>query len=141
MTTGKLYFYGFLLVLSVVLAYFYYANYYYKEIPAQDLSHYYTTDQMQADKDYLNRRVEVIGQLKAYYKILGSRPVLEFKTYDGDIPVLCFFKRSQDEFEAGQIKEDQYLTVKGKCVGKDSYNFVKGVKIEVEEITPGDMPD
>ena len=141
MTTGKLYFYSFLLVLSVVLAYLYYRNYYYKEIPAQDLSHYYTNEPQQADKEYLNRRVEVIGQLKAYYKILGSRPVLEFKTYEGDLPVICFFKKSQDEFTAGQIKENQYLTVKGECVGKNSYNFVKGIKIEVEEISPGDMPE
>ena len=139
MTTGKLYFYSFLLVLSVVLAYLYYNNYYFIEIPAQDLSHYYTNEPKKADNDYLNRRVEVIGQFKAYYKILGSRPVLEFKTYEGDVPVLCFFKRSQDEFTAGQIKEDQYLSVKGKCLGKDAYNFVKGVKIEVEEITPEDM--
>jgi hypothetical protein len=141
MTTGKLYFYSFLLVLSVVLAYLYYKNYYYTEIPAQDLSHYYTKEPHNADEDYLNRRVKVIGQLKAYYKILGSRPVLEFKTYEDDLPVLCFFKRNQDEFTAGQIRADQYLTVKGKCLGIDSYNYVKGVKIEVEEISPGNMPD
>lgn len=141
MTTGKLYFYSFLLILSVFLAYLYYRNYYYKEIPAQDLAHYYTNEPQQADKEYLNRRVKVIGQFKAFYKILGSRSVLEFKSYDGDIPVICFFLTKEGEFEAGKIRENQYLSVKGKCVGKDSYNFVKGVKIEVEEVSPGDMPE
>ncbi len=136
MTKGRFFFFSFLLVLSVVLAFVYYKNFYYQGIAAQDLAHAYTQDAAEADKEFLNKRVKVLGQVKAFYTMLGTRKVLELKTYEGDLPVICLFLKNEDQFAASQLKEDQYVNIKGKCVGTSAYSFVRGVKIEVESVKP-----
>lgn len=136
MTTGRLLFFGLLLVLSVVLAFIYYNNFYYVSVAAQDISHDYTKDAAYADSEFLNKKLSVTGQVKVYYTLPDAKAVLELKTYPGDLPLVCFFLKDEDRYISSQLKEDQNVTVKCKCVGIDSFNSVKGVKVEVESIIP-----
>ena len=84
MTTRKLLFFSFLLAISVVLAFIYYNNFYYREIAAQDLAHAYTKDVASADKEFLDKRLNLRGQVKSYYTLPELGPVLELKTYPDD---------------------------------------------------------
>lgn len=136
MTVKRFLYFAFVMVLSVFLAFLYYKNYYSIVVAAPDLAHEYSKNIETADKEYLDKRVKVTGQVKAYYKILDTRPVLELKTYEGDLPVFCFFFKNEHEFTASKLREDEFVTIEGKCVGTRAYNFTKGVKIEVKEITP-----
>jgi hypothetical protein len=135
-TTGRLLFFVFLLVLSVVLAFIYYNNFYYHEIAAQDLAHAYTKDVVTADKEFLDKRLNLMGQVKSYYTLPDLRPVLELKTYPGDLSLICFVTDEEDRYTAGRLKEDQNVTVKGKCIGTNVDTLINGVKFDAINITP-----
>ena len=136
MTKGRLLFFTLLLVLSVLLAFIYYNNFHYHTVAAQDLAHAYSKDTTSADQEFLNKRLNVTGQVKSHYTLMDSKPVLQLQTYHGDLPLICFFLNDEDRYISSQLKEDQIVSVKGKCLGTGAYNLVKGVKIEVESITP-----
>ena len=136
LTTRRLLFFGFLLVLSVVLAFIYYNNFYYHEIAAQDLAHTYTKDVVSADKEFLGKKLNLIGQVKSYYTLPDSRPVLELKTYRGDLPLICFFNDEEDKYVAGRLKEDQNVSIKGKCLGTNVDTLIIGVKFNAISLTP-----
>ncbi len=123
-----------LLIISFIIAWIYYANYYYKEVTAEQLANQYTVNKIEADKNYLDKNVEVKGKVKAFYKLLGVRKVLELQTSEDDLPVLCFFLSEQGEYKAKEFQENDEVILKGKCVGTEAYSYVKGVKIEVEKI-------
>jgi tRNA_anti-like len=133
-TKGRLLFFSFLLVLSVVLAFIYYNNFYYPSMAAQDLAHAYTKDEISANKEFLNKRLNLLGEVKAYYSVIDSKPVLELQTYHGDLPVICFFTNDEDEYKANQFKEGQDVSVKCRCLGTNPYSSIKGVKVEVDGI-------
>ena len=139
MTKGRFTLFTFLLIISVILAFVYYNNFYYIDIPAQDLAHAYTQDVGQAEKEFLDKKIAGNGQVKAFYKLLGTRNVLELKTYEGDLPIICYFIKNEDEYAGGQLREGQYVTIKGKCLGTGAFNITKGVKIEVSEVIPGEF--
>ncbi len=103
---------------------------------AQDLAHAYTRDEISADKEFLNKRLNLLGEVKAYYSVMDSKPVLELQTYHGDLPVICFFLKNEDKYTASQLREGQDVSVKCRCLGTSPYSSVKGVKVEVDGIIP-----
>lgn len=104
------------------------------KITAIELARKYSEDKSSADKIFLNQQLEVQGKVKAYYKIMNTRNVLELNTTAGGVDLFCFFTNSSSEFDASKFPQGTDVTVKGKCVGIDSYNFVNGCKIEVYNI-------
>ncbi len=124
----------FLLILSVIIAVVIYNKLAIVEVSANKLAHDYYTDKDFADEKYLDKIIHVKGEVKAYYKLFGARPVLELETDDFDTALFGFFLDKKTQEKASSLVQGQYATVIGKCVGLDAYGFVKGVKIEVEDI-------
>jgi len=79
--------------------------------------------------------LDSLKAVKANYKILGTRNVLELDTYNSGRNVFFFFTNEKDEFNAARLQLGDKVTIKGKCLGTDSYNYLDGVKIEVTDIT------
>ena len=136
LTTRRLLFFGFLLVLSVVLAFIYYNNFYYHEIAAQDLAHAYTRDAVSANTEFLDKRLNLLGQVKSYLVLPNAGPVLELKTYPEDIPMMCYLNDEDDQHTATRLKEDQNVSIKGKCLGLNADTLVGGVKFNVISLNP-----
>ncbi len=103
-------------------------------ISATTIAQDYNNDADIANKKYLNRNVEVTGSVKAFYKIMNTRNVLELNTNVSSQNLFCFFTSQPTEFQAGSLKQGQNITVEGKCLGNDAYKFVKGIKIDVDQI-------
>ena len=122
-------------MLSVFLAFLYYKNYYSIKVAAPDLAHAYSKNIQAADKEYLDKEVEVKGQVKKYHNPLNSRAAMQLRTYRGDIPLFCLFLNKEDNYTASKLKENQSITIKGKCVGISKYNSIICIQIEVNEIT------
>lgn len=104
------------------------------KISAQHLAEEYSINSQGADKRFLNRNMEVSGTVKAFYKLLNTRNVLELNTNVPNQNLFCFFASQPLEFKAGQLQQGQKITIKGICRGKDAYKFVKGIKIDVVNI-------
>ncbi len=120
-----------LLVLCFAAALIIYNNFYSIEVSASRLAKEYTANKQLADSNYLNKDITVEGTVKAYYRLLGASNVLELVTPDSTSPIFCFMMNEQNQYAASQLSQGQKIRLKGKCVGEDNYNFVKGVKIEV----------
>ncbi len=123
-----------LLVLSFIFSLLFYRDLNPIKISAVNLAKEYSENKSQADQKYLDNKIVVTGTVKAIYRLLGTRRVLEFNTGDSTIPVICFFMDEHEDFVASQLQQDQNIEITGKCVGEDAYSFVKGIKIEVSEI-------
>jgi hypothetical protein len=120
-------------VVVPVIVFFTWDSIYGTRINVQELSTAYTENTKAADGKYLNKKLFVEGKVKAYYKLMGTRPVLELELSPNSIPVFFFFATQEAESYAGRLQLGQQVVIKGKCLGKDEYSFVNGIKIDVEK--------
>ena len=104
------------------------------KVTAGQLAYEYSVDKNSADAKYLNEYIYVQGKVKAFYKLIDMYEVLELQTGNENWNIFCFFTSSEVEYYARQLQQEQEVTVQGKCVGVDAYPFVRGIKIDVEEI-------
>ena len=104
------------------------------KVDAVNLAASYSKNKTEADNNFLDKELEVTGTVKAIYKLLEIRNVLELNTGESEVSLFCFFMNEIDENNAAGFSEGDTVTVFGKCAGLDKYNFVNGVKIEVKKI-------
>jgi hypothetical protein len=123
-----------MLVLLVAAVFIYYTEIIPLKVDAVKLAASYSINKTQADKNFLDKELEVTGTVKAFYKLIEVRNVLELNTGESGISLFCFFINDIDETKAASLGEGDTVTVIGKCTGLDKYNFVSGVKIEVKKI-------
>ena len=123
-----------MLVLLVAAVFIYYTEMIPLKVDAVKLATSYSNDRTQADKNFLDKELEVTGTVKAFYKLIEVRNVLELNTGENEISLFCFFINEIDETKAASYSEGDTVTIIGTCAGLDKYIFVKGIKIEVKEI-------
>ena len=123
-----------MLILLVAAIFVFYTEMMPVKITANDLTKQYLQDKTKADKKFLGKDLEITGTVKAFYKLLDIRNVLEFHNDDNKINLYCFFLNDSDEFKARHTSEGDTIVVIGTCVGMEKYNFVEGLKIEVNKI-------
>jgi hypothetical protein len=119
---------------SLIFSLLFYDTFNKVEVTADTLSKEYLSDKTKADEIYLDKIIEVKGTVKAYYTLLQISKVLELNTKYQKLPVICFFLDQVNQSKAGNLREGQTVIITGKCVGTDSYSFVKGVKLNVKDI-------
>jgi len=123
-----------MLVLLVAAVFIYYTEMIPLKVNAVKLAASYSNNKTQADKNFLDKELEVTGTVKAFYKLIDVRTVLELNTDEGELSLFCFFMNEIDETKAASYSEGDTVTVTGKCAGLDKYNFISGIKIEVKKI-------
>ncbi len=123
-----------MLVLLIAAVFIYYTEMIPLKVDAVKLAASYSNNKTQADKNFLDKELEVTGTVKAFYKIIEVGNVLELNTGESEISLFCFFINEIDETKAASLSERDTVIVIGKCAGLDDYNFVKGVKLEVKKI-------
>jgi hypothetical protein len=122
------------LIITAIIMYFSWDTIYGIRLNVQELSDAYKEDAKTADNKYLNKNLFIEGKVKAFYRIMGTRPVLELELSGNSTPVFFFPVTRETESMADGLQQGQKITAKGKCLGKDAYSFIKGVKIDVEKI-------
>jgi len=123
-----------MLVLLIAVVFIYYTEMIPLKVDAVNLAASYSKNKTEADNNFLDKELEVTGTVKAIYKLLEIRNVLELNTGESNISLFCFFVNEIDENKAAMFSEGDTVTVTGKCKGLEKYNFVNGVKIEVKKI-------
>ncbi|MCH7773324.1 MAG: hypothetical protein IH784_02825 [Bacteroidetes bacterium] len=123
-----------MLVLLIAAVFIYYTEMIPLKVDAVKLAASYSKNKTQADKNFLDKELEVTGTVKAFYKLLEVRNVLELNTGESEISLFCFFMNEIDENKAARFSEGDTVIVIGECAGLDKYNFVNGVIIDVKKI-------
>jgi len=122
-------------VLIIAAFYLLYQKYNLISVSAEDLTFEFTHNIENANEKFLNKEIKVTGEVKALYRIMNTRQVLELSTPGDELPIICFFKNKADEYEAQKLREMDIVSVKGTCLGTASYSYVRGIKIDVESIS------
>lgn len=123
-----------MLVLLIAAVFIYYTEMIPLKVDAVKLAASYSNNKTQADKNFLDKELEVTGTVKAFYKLIEVRNVLELNTGESELSLFCFFINEIDETKAASFGEGDTVTVTGKYAGLYKYNFVNDVKIEVKKI-------
>lgn len=122
-------------ILIVTALYFIYEKYNVITITAENLTFEFTHNLENANDKYLDQEIKVTGEVKALYKIMNTRQVMELSTSKDELPILCFFRNRTDEYEAQKLRENDMISIKGICLGTSAYTYVRGIKIDVESFS------
>jgi hypothetical protein len=120
-------------VITAVIIFFSWDSIYGLHLSVQELADSYSETTKTVDKKYLNKTLFVEGKVKAYYKLMGTKSVIELELNNNSIPVFFFFLTQEAELHAAQLQRGQKVVMKGKCLGKDEYAFVNGIKLDIEK--------
>ena len=120
-----------MLILLLAAVYIFYVEMMPVKISAGELAAAYSQNKLSADKKFLNKEIELTGKVKAFYKLLNTRFVLELQNEGKSENIICFFNKKEEETKARQLQENDEVIISGICVGKDKYNFIEGIKIDV----------
>ncbi len=120
-----------LLVVSLLASVIFYNELNPIHISAEKLVEEYSINKTKADNKFLGKEITLTGKVKAFYKLLSVRYVLELYSGNNNYPLTCFFVNQATETEARNLSENQKIKLIGKCAGTDSYPYIKGVKINV----------
>lgn len=123
-----------MLILLIAAIFVFYTEMMPIKISTTDLIEQYSINPVKADQKFLDKELEITGTVKAYYKFLNIRNILELNNDDSDINLICFFLKDSDELIAAQLQQGDTVTIIGNCVGLEKYSFVDGLKIEVKRI-------
>ncbi len=123
-----------ILVLLIAAVFIYYTEMISLKVDAVNLAVSYSKNRTEADKNFLDKELEVTGTVKTFYRLLEIRNVLELNTGESKISLFCFFLNEIDENKAARFSEGDTVIVIGECAGLDKYNFVNGVVIDVKKI-------
>ena len=86
-----------MLILLVAAIFVFYIEMMPVKITANDLTRQYLQDKTKADKNFLGKELEITGKVKAFYKLLDIRNVLELENDDNKINLYCFFLKDSDD--------------------------------------------
>jgi len=123
-----------MLVLLIAAVFIYYTEMIPYKVDAAILATSYSKNKTEADKNFLDKELEVNGTVKTFYKLLEIRNVLELNTGENEVSLYCLFMNEIEENKAASLSVGDSVIVIGKCTGLDKYNFVSGIKIEVKKI-------
>ena len=123
-----------MLVLLIAAVFIYYTEMISLKVDAVNLAVSYSKNRTEADKNFLDKELEVTGTVKAFYRLLEIRNVLELNTGESKIRLFCFFMNENDENKAARFSEGDTVIIIGECAGLDKYNFVNGIVIDVKMI-------
>ena len=106
------------------------------KITADKLVASYSLNQKNADKKFLNKDLELTGEVKSYYEFENENSIIELQTENNETRLYCIIINKEIEEKAQSLTTGTSITVYGKCLGIDSSSaekFLPGIYIEVEQ--------
>jgi len=85
------------------------------QIAATDLYQAFETDEQKANELYLNKIIEVTGEVVSVDESEDLKPAISLRT-EGFGVVKCTFETAED-FETSEITLGSQITIKGECIG------------------------
>ena len=107
------------------------------KITADELVTNYSLNQKDADKNFLNKDLEITGEVKSYYEFENGNSIIEIKTEHNEIGVYAVIMNKETEEKVRTLTIGTLITVYGKCLGANTSiakNFFPGIYIEVDRI-------
>ena len=107
------------------------------KITADELVADYSLNQKNADEKFLNKNLELSGEVKSYYEFENDNSIIELQTKNNETGLYCIIMNKETEEKAQSLTTGTIVTVYDKCMGFNpprAEKFLLGIYLEVERI-------
>ena len=104
-------------------------------ITADELAAVYQKNIENADDKFLNKNLELSGEVKSYYFFENQPNLLELKTENSKIKIYCSFLSSKDDSIAGTLTIAAPIIIIGIFEGNKDHSSPDDIYIEVSNIS------
>jgi len=104
------------------------------KVSVDELVNNYSLDISASDKRFLNKEIELTGELKAFLQFESDKSLLELRTTNDELKLYCILMNKEIEAKVLTLTVGTPITVYGKCLGIKNYKFPHSIYIEVEQI-------
>ena len=107
------------------------------KITSNELVKEYSQNQKTANEKFLNKSLELSGEVKSYYEFENENSIIELQTENNEIRLYCIIMNKETEEKAQSLTIGTSITVYGKSLGSNSSRsekFLHGIYVEVESI-------
>jgi hypothetical protein len=104
------------------------------EISAEELARNYSIVVQGADDKFLNKEIELIGKVKAYFDFEDDNDLLELISENAEISVFCILLNDEQINTAKSLTQGTDIRIKGRCLGLAKNKFPSSVYIRVSKI-------
>ena len=104
-------------------------------ITADELAAAYQENFKKADEKFLNKKLELSGEVKSYYLFETQPNLLELKTENSKIKIYCSFISLKDDSVAGTLTYAAPVIISGIFKGIKNQESPENIYIEVSNIS------
>ncbi len=104
------------------------------ELTVDDLSIELSDDLEKTNTQYYNKQIKLSGKVKTYYSFENQPNLLELKTKDEGIKILCSIPSAETDSLAKTLTLNTPVVVEGKYKGINKNTYPKEVHIEIKDI-------
>jgi len=103
-------------------------------VSADELVAAYQANTENADDKFLNKKLELSGEVKSYYSFENQPNLLELKTKNSNIKIYCSFLSPKDDSLAGTLTYSTQVIISGTFRGKKNQDSPEDIYIEVSKL-------
>jgi len=104
-------------------------------VTADELAAAYQENTEKADDKFLNKKLELSGEVKSYYLFENQPNLLELKTENSKIKIFCSFLSSKDDSIAGTLTYAAPVIISGTFKGNKIQDSQGDIYIEASNIS------
>ena len=104
------------------------------KVSADELINSYISDISVSDKKFLNKELELTGEIQSFLQFESDKSLLELKTANNELKLYCILMNKETEEKVSTLTAGTLITVYGKCLGIKVYKFPNSIYIEVAQI-------
>lgn len=104
------------------------------KVSADELGNSYNSEVSASDKKFLNKEIELTGEIKSFLQFETDKSLLELRTINDRLKLYCILMNKETEAKASTITVGIPVTIYGKCLGIKDLKFPNSIYIEVEHI-------
>lgn len=108
-----------------------------KVISANELVKNYSINQKTADSKFLNKKIELSGNVKSFIQSENGGSFLELQTNNEDLRLFCIINDESTVQKASTLTNGSHINVFGNCLGLNPAGyerFPNSIFIELERI-------
>jgi len=104
------------------------------KLSADELTSSYDININAANKKFLEKEIELTGEVKSFFQFEGEKSLLELRTTNNELKLYCILINRETEEKASTLTAGTNVSVFGKCLGIKDYKFPNSIYIEAERI-------
>ena len=107
------------------------------KVSAEELVSSYSSNINAANKKFLDKEIELTGEVKSFFQFEGEKSLLQLNTGNSELQLYCILMNKETQEKASSLTAGTTVKVFGKCLGLNpslADKFPNSIYIEAEQI-------